>query len=263
MDSSAPYPAGCRLRRALDWKPVSERSAARGCVALPRALAGLVAGSVLLLSASARAAESDIQLWPVVTIHHGLGERWGAHLQTRVRLDDDVSQVKDVLVRPFVSWRPLDSLTLDLGYDYLDSFQTRSEHRIWQSAEHRLLRRDLVVRNRVRLDQRFVEDVDGVVLRFRYRLRGRHPIGGSGWYGAVSDEVFANVNDRGEGPVSGFEQNRLRFAVGGILGRLRAESGYEWQYVESRTGPARNVHVFFVEFSVDTGDLPGPPWSPR
>ena len=65
--------------------------------------AGLVAGLLaagLALAPALHAAENDVQLWPVVTINHGLGEHWGAHLQTRVRFDDDVSQVKDVLVRP-------------------------------------------------------------------------------------------------------------------------------------------------------------------
>lgn len=228
------------------------------------ALACLLAGTLLLLWANALRAASDIQLWPALTLNHGLGEHWGAHFTTRARFDDDVSRTKDVLVRGSVSWRALETLTLELGYDYLDSFQSRSEHRIWQSAEHRLAWRDFTVRNRVRLDQRFVEDVDGVVWRFRYRLRGTHPIADSAWYGAVSDEVFANLDDRGAGPVAGFEQNRLRFAAGTtFLGRLRAESGYEWQYAASRTGPDRNIHVFFIEFSIDTGNLPGPPWSPR
>jgi hypothetical protein len=224
----------------------------------------LLAAAILLLPGSVRATENDIQLWPVVTLNHGLGERWGAHLQARVRFDDDVSRTKDFLIRPFVSWRPFEPLTLDLGYDHLRSYHSRSENRIWQSVEHRFEWRELALKNRVRLDERFVEDVDGVVMRFRYRLRGTHAIGGSDWYAALSDEVFANLNDRGEGPVHGFEQNRVRVAVGGpFLKRLRAESGYEWQYVESRSGRAENRHVFFLEVSIDTGNLPPAPWSVR
>ena len=45
--------------------------------------------------------------------------------------------------------------------------------------------------------------------------------------------------------------------------RLRAEWGYEWQYVERRSSPAVNRHVFFVELRIDTGGLPVFPWSPR
>jgi hypothetical protein len=225
--------------------------------------AHLLACALLFLHASARAAEDDFQIWPVVTLHHGLSDHWGAHIQTRVRFDEDVSRTKDLLVRTFGSWTNLKSLTFDLGYDYVHSFHAASEHRAWQAGEHKLRWGDFAVKNRIRLDQRLVEDVDGVVLRFRYRLRGTHPIAGSGWYGVLSDEAFANLNDRSAGPVSGFEQNRLRAAVGvRFLGRVRAESGYEWQYAERRDARAVNRHVFFVSFFVDTGGRAGAEKSP-
>jgi hypothetical protein len=230
---------------------------------LPRPIVPLLASALLLLHPSARAADDDVQIWPVVTLHHGLGDRWGAHLQTRLRFDEDVSRTKDLLVRAFGSWKALDCLTLDLGYDYIHSFHGAGEHRPWQAAEHRMPWHDLTLQNRIRLDERFVDDVDGVVVRFRYRLRGTHPIAGSDWYGVVSDEVFTNLNDQGAGPVSGFEQNRLRVATGvRYLGRLRAESGYEWQHAERRSGPAVNRHVFIIELSIDSGTLWGAPKSP-
>jgi hypothetical protein len=229
-----------------------------------RILAGLLASGLLVFPTSTVAAENDVQLWPVVSLNHALGERWGAHLQTRVRLNDNVSEAKDFLVRPFITWTPIESLTLDLGYDYLHSFQSSSEHRVWQAAEHHFRWRDLTLKNRVRLDERIVEDISGAVVRFRYRLRGTHPIAGSRWYGAISDEVMANLNDQGSGPVSGFEQNRLRFAVGlRFLDRLQVESGYEWQYAESRSRPASHFHVFFVEFTIDTGGRRLIRFSPR
>ena len=229
--------------------------------ALPFAL--LFAGALLLLPGSSPAAESDIQLWPVVTFNHGLTDTWGFHLQTRVRFDDDVSEAKDVLVRPFVTWSPIDSVTLDLGYDYLHSFTSKSENRIWQAALHQVKLRDFTIKNRIRLDERFLEDVHGVVVRFRYRFRASHPIAGSAFYAVISDAVFANLNDQGSGPVYGFEQNRLRFAIGGsYFKKLRTEAGYEYQYVVSRSGTDTNTHTFFIEFSVDTGSGRLLDWSP-
>ena len=218
---------------------------------------------LLLLHARARAAEDDFQIWPAVTLHHGLTDHWGAHIQIRPRFDEDVSRTKDLLVRAFGSWTNLESLTFDLGYDYIHSFHAASEHRPWLTGEHKLHWRDLTVKNRLRLDQRVVEDVDGVVVRLRYRLRGTYPIAGSSWYGVLSDEVFANLNDRGAGPVSGFEQNRMRAAVGvRFLGNLRVESGYEWQYAERRSSGAVNRHVLFVSLFVDTGGRAGEVKSP-
>jgi hypothetical protein len=216
----------------------------------------LALAGVLLGPSFASATDSDIQLWPVVTLDHGINEKWGAHLQLRVRFDEDVTHTKDVLVRPYLSWKAWGDLHVDLGYDYLGSIDGRSENRLWLSGEYVLGWRDLTFANRVRFDQRWVENVDGVVARFRYRLRGVHPIPGSDWYGALSDEVFANLNDRGEGPVHGFEQNRLRAAVGSrLFGRVRAETGYEWQYVDRRSGGFVNRHVFLIELAIDIGAI--------
>ena len=216
--------------------------------------AQLIACGLLLLPLRGGAAESDIQFWPSTTLNHGFSDSWGGHLQIRARLDDDVSEIKDVLIRPFVSWDPVHSVTLELGYDYLHSFTSSTENRIWQAAGHRLTWRDFKIMNRLRLDERFVEDVSGVVVRFRYRFRASHPIAGSVFYAAISDEVLANVNDQGSGPVYGFEQNRLRFALGGsYFKRLHTELGYEYQYSQSRSGTDTNTHTFFIEVSVDTG----------
>jgi hypothetical protein len=229
-----------------------------------RRCAQLVACGLLLLPLRGGAADSDIQFWPAITLNHGFTGTWGGHLQIRARFDDDVSETKDLLIRPFISWDPVHSVTLELGYDYLHSYTASSENRVWQAAGHRVKWRDFKLNNRIRLDERFVEDVPGVVVRFRYRFRASHPIAGSAFYAAISDEVFANVNDQGSGPVYGFEQNRLRFALGGsYFKRLRTEAGYEYQYSQSRSGTDRNTHIFFIEVSVDTGTGRPLDWAPQ
>jgi len=230
---------------------------------LGRFTAGLLASALVVLSTRAAAVESETQLWPVVTLHHPINDDWSVHLQTRLRLDDDVSRSKDFLWRPLVSWHPRDDVILNLGYDYLDSFRSASEHRIWQAIEHRLEWRGLRVKNRIRLDQRFVDGIDGAVVRFRYRLRGVHPIGGAGWYAAASNEILANLNNRGPNLDTGFEQNRLRLALGRRFSKyLNIESGYEWQYVESRGGPATHQHVFLLELSIQSREERRFPFSP-
>ena len=234
--------------------------------ALTTSLAPLLASALLLLPCLGVADDklSDIQVWPLVAINHGFGEDFGFHLQARGRFDDDVSETKDYLIRPFFTWRAIEGVTLDLGYDYLHSFTGSTEHRIWQAGQHHLKWRGFTLANRIRIDQRFVEGVNGVVARFRYRLRTTHPIGSSSLYGALSNEVFANMNERSEGPGQGFEQNRLRFALGGEpLKWLKVESGYEYQYSESRSGIGTNIHMYFVEFSIATGNKPLLGWAPR
>ena len=113
---------------------------------------------------------------------------------------------------------------------------------------------DLVIKNRVRLDERFRSDAEGVIARLRYRLRTTRKIA-SGWYLTVSNEVFVNLNDQGSGPPQGFEQNRLRLAPGYVIvPGLRAEFGYEWHAVASRGRPDEYRHLFFINLMASPAD---------
>lgn len=232
-------------------------------VRMPLAQA-VVAILLLLAPRTIQATDEDLQVWPVARVNHALDEDWSLSFLTRGRFDDDVSHEKDVLVRPFVSWTlidgvPLiDSLTVMAGYDYLHSFDGRSEHRAWQAAHHAVERGRFRFVHRIRLDERFVEDVDPTIFRLRYRLSTSRPISGSRCYALVSEEVFVNLNDDDEGPLDGFEQNRLRLGLGRrFFGRLRAEGGYEFQYARRRTDPDVFRHVFFLELSLETGARKG------
>ena len=79
-----------------------------------------------------------------------------------------------------LSWRP--SLTALAGYDYLDSFEGRDEHRPWPTAHHAVHRGGFRLVHRLRLDERFVQGVDPVVARLRYRLSTTQNLWNSDWY---------------------------------------------------------------------------------
>lgn len=224
------------------------------CRSLAAALGSL---SLAAAAAAAAAADDSIEQWTVLTLRYDFNEQWGVALQQRVRFDQDVTRVKDYKVRPTLVWRPRKPLTVLAGYAYVAPVEKTSgwEQRAFLFGEYRLDLGELALKSRIGSTTRWIEDVDGAVWRFRYRLRATHPIGSWGptsWYGALHDEVFVNMNDRGSGPVDGFEQNRLRAAPGlRFGGRYRAEFGYEWQYSLSRNEPPLRKHVFFLEMSID------------
>jgi len=224
----------------------------------------LIACVLLLVATGSQATENDFQLWPVGRINHAINEDWSVSFMARGRFDEDASHSKDYLLRPFVSWTLVDnvpfvdSLTVMAGYDYLHSLDGRDEHRAWQSAHHAIEHKRFRAVHRVRFDERFIERVDPMIVRFRYRLSTSYPFGNSAWYGFASDEVFANLNDDDEGPVDGFEQNRIRLGVGRhFFGRLRVEGGYEFHYAKRRSNPNEFRHVAFLEFSLSTGNKKG------
>jgi hypothetical protein len=218
----------------------------------------------LLVATGSLATENDFQLWPAGRIHHAIDENWSVSFMARGRFDEDASHSKDYLLRPYLSWTIVDdvpfvdSLTVMAGYDYIHSFDGRDEHRAWQSAHHAVEHERLRVVHRVRLDERFIEDISPTIFRFRYRMSTSYPFGDSGWYGLASDQVFVNINDDNQGPVDGFEQNRFRLGVGRhVFGRLRVEGGYEFHYAKRRSNPNEFRHVAFLEFSLSTGNKKG------
>ena len=208
--------------------------------------------SVCLVFCGPPTANADVgEVWAVARADSHLTERWAGQLLVRFRSGDNLSGARDVMLRGFSHWR-LGSFDVGFGYDFLYNFpssETR-EHRPFQLAEHRWqpagpLPGDLVIKNRIRLDERFRSDVDGVIARLRYRLRTTRHIA-SGLYLTVSNEIFANLNDQGSGPPQGFEQNRLRVAPGyEIMPGLRVEFGYEWHLVARRRRPTDTRHVLF------------------
>lgn len=214
-----------------------------------------IAFFLLISIAPAIAAESDTQQWTTATIKYEINRDVSASLTSRIRFDDDISHKKDLLVRPGLAVKATPNLTLGLGYDHLHAFpsSSRDENRLWQSMslEHRLSKPALS--SRLRLDERFIEGISGVILRARYRLRATYELADGPWYLAGSDEVFANLNSKGEGPVGGFEQNRLFLGLGReIVGHLKLEMGYQWGYQERRSEDLL-THSILVNFSIRTG----------
>ncbi len=207
-----------------------------------------------MLASNALAADHDLQQWTSLRLEHEFFDGVTAGVRARARFDDDISRERDVTVGPSLRLEAFDRLTFTLGYDYLYDLRDDStaEHRAWQAAGFAFPIRRLTIGNRIRFDERLIDNVSGAVVRFRYRLRTTYDIGGSrleGFHLSASEEVFVNLNDQGEGPVDGFEQNRVRAGAGWQLGKARVEAGYEWQYGRRRSAPWLHRHVLFVEFT--------------
>ena len=203
--------------------------------------------------------ESDTQQWTTVRINHPIGDRWAVSLLSQVRFDDDVSDYKSVTLKPAVHVAFAQNWHLGLGYKYQDKNGGSVEHAAWQEAAFAPSFGKLALGHRLRLEERFIEGIGGVIARSRFRLRAAHPLWSSPWYLVGSEEVFVNLNSRGEGPVSGFEQNRLFAGLGVHLrGHVRAELGYLWRFQCERSGPDRSDHVISLNLLFDTRAKPAP-----
>lgn len=203
---------------------------------------------------SATAADDDTQQWTEAKIRYAVDHQISLSLASRVRFDEGISRAKDLLIRPSVELALIPPFSFGLGYDHIHPFPSgsSSENRVWQQAGFKFKLGDLSVGNWVRVEERFIEDIDGAIVRARYRLHLTHPIGVSSWTLIGSEEVFVNLNSKGTGPVCGFEQNRLFGGLGRKVGEhLWVEAGYQWGFEEERDAPNQNIHAILVNFSYD------------
>jgi hypothetical protein len=204
---------------------------------------------------SAQSAEQDLNLWSVFSIHHEFDDRWAASFQTEVRAQDDISEMDAVILKPGAYYAFSKVVSLGVGYKWQDKFGEANEHDLWQELYVNHALGDFRLGHQFRMEERFIGDVDGAIARLRYLFHVDHPINEK-WYLAASEAIRFNLNDQGEGPVQGFEQNRAYFGVGRRVGTLNVELGYLWRYERERTGPDASDHVIRFQFHFDTKARP-------
>jgi hypothetical protein len=142
---------------------------------------------------------------------------------------------------------------ISAGYKYIDRYQGADEHDPWQEITLNRKFHDLVIGYQVRLEERIIDDVDGVLPRLRLLAHMSHPLGESPFYLTGSEEFRVNVDNKGEGPVSGFEQNRLSLSLGRHIGdHIQFEAGYLWQYKLERAGDDKSNHAIHLFVVVNT-----------
>ncbi len=89
-----------------------------------------------------------------------------------------------------------------------------------------------------------IDDIGGILPRIRFLTHLSHPLGDSPCYLTGFGAVRFNLDDKGEGPVSGFEQSRVFGGLGRHVGEhLLFEVGYLWRYEEERSGDDSSDHA--------------------
>lgn len=207
------FAIGPRRRRALRY------------AVLAAALLGLFPGP-------GRAVTQDGQVWFVGTARITFAERFKLFVEAQPRIGGD--GLRQLLLRPAVGYQFLPYWALYQGYGWTPSFNPyNDENRVYQESLFDNALGGLRMVNRTRLEERFIEGVEGVSLRLRHMLRLMYPLDGKrNWFATFYDEAFVTLNDAGNGPQSGFDQNRAYIGMRRQLSKAVAlELGYVYQYV--------------------------------
>ena len=207
------------------------------CVRMCRAFPALVLGMVTLWGSPARAV-SDAQVWVPIQARIRLNDRFRVWLEGQQRMGGN--GMRQEIIRSAIGYYPKPYWGIYLGYGWQPSFNDfRNENRIYQESLFDNYVGNLRIMNRSRLEERFIEDVEGVSMRVRHQLRMTYPLERSKhWFIAAQDEPFVTLNDRlPGGPVGGFDQNRAYVGIRYQFTKAVAlELGYMNQYINKPPG---------------------------
>jgi hypothetical protein len=207
----------------------------------------------ILGSQDAYSTEPDLQLWVPVQFIHPVGEKWAVSMQAETRLKEDISEFSQLVLKPAINHHFNDTFALSVGYKWIDKFEQANESDFWQEFHINRKFNDLVTGFQIRLEERFIEERDGVLPRVRFLEHMSHPIGEGPNYLTGSLALRFNLGGNGSGPVNGFEQSRVYAALGRHLGkRTLFEVGYLYRYEIERVGSDLNDHALHFQLVVNT-----------
>lgn len=237
----------------------------------PRLLAA--AGAFLALAGApspALALDHDTQLWTQFFVQGYLVPKLRWYAEVQPRFGNDISELDRMLLRPAIGYQLTPALSLWQGYAWVPVFQPKytSEHRLFQQALVETKFGPINFLSRTRLEERFLDGVDGVSLRVRELARGVVRFGDSPLGVAVYDEIFFTLNQPAGAPRRGFDQNRAFIGPNYKFSNVvQAEIGYMNNYINQPPGreDRMNHNIMFMLFaSFPSPDAPpaAPPPQP-
>lgn len=199
---------------------------------------------------AARAADDGFEFWLNPSVSVGLDEDTGLELETaqRFRGADD-GRADTYFARLWINQDLADNVTLSGAIERRANDGGNDETRLIQqlSTSYGILR------TRLRLEQRFVENADRMGLRLRPRLGVKVPVSEDGRWSIKSDaELFLTLRSTSSGGDHGLTGLRTQLGVGyEVSDRLSLSAAYLRQQDIEDGGPDQVGHapIVGIEFS--------------
>lgn len=190
-------------------------------------------------------------------------DKWGMHFDLQLRSEDKWDGLRNLLVRPGVTYYINKNSNATLGYLFTQTYlpndilvgaapmkNTLTEHRVWQQYiyNHQPWK-NAALSHRFRLEQRFIERQtdDLFSQRLRYFFRLVQPLQKQeagftkGMFVALQNELFFNIQNNDDLNGSVFDQNRAYLAAGYRFSKkMDIEAGYLNQAINGRTSNTVN-----------------------
>ncbi|MFC4290985.1 DUF2490 domain-containing protein [Sphingorhabdus arenilitoris] len=168
------------------------------------------AASLLIFPVTAYASDDGAEFWLNPSVSVDVDDNTGLEIETAQRFRDAGEGRADTyFVRLWVNQKIADNVTLSGAFESRVNDGASNETRLIQqmTTKHGILR------TRLRLEQRFVEDADRMGLRIRPRIGAAIPLGDDGKWTFKSDaELFFTLRGNNRGSSTGL--TGLRTQVG-------------------------------------------------
>jgi len=196
-------------------------------------------------AAGSQTPDGDLWLTTAVGLEYRIDRNWTFHLDAQLRLDSDISRLRDLQVRPGFEYAFNPTWAIAAGYVQFTRYASglRPSRGPFQDVIYRTRIDGLPFTGRLRWEELFFDN-GALLVRARTLAGVRIPLGTSPWELALSDEVFINVGLDSPARQGGFAQNRAFAGFGRQLtASTRASAGYELDTFNAN-GTFRNVHNF-------------------
>ena len=203
--------------------------------------------------------------WLFLSHKQKITEKWQLSSDFQIRTADKLDFLNTLLIRPNIGYKISDKQTVALGYTFFGRWMRENgemiyqpEHRIFEQYQLEIKIRRTELTNRIRYEQRFIRKDENIFAqRFRYYIQAQIPLIADpdfkkGFYTAVQDEIFLNVQGKDKLNNHIYDQNRTYISLGYRFGEnLELEAGYMFRYImEADQNVRNNILQIFIKTSL-------------
>ena len=201
----------------------------------------------------------DNQSWNTVRITHPIDPKWSVSLQNEARFTEDMTNLDEYIVKLYAHHIFSPKFGLSFGYKHINRPSDFNETDPWAELVFPRTRGLWQLSHQVRFETRFSSDLPGILPRVRYLFNWSRQLGDTSMYATGFGAIRFNLDEKGTGPVSGFEQVRVNASLGFHLGaHTRFEIGYLYRFERSRGKADLSDNVLHANLLFTTRPKPSP-----
>jgi len=209
------------------------------------------------LSAQDFGTNRDNQSWNTIRITTPINNSWSVSLQNEARFTEDMTNLDEYIIKLYAHHKFSEKFGLSFGYKHINRPSDFNETDPWVEAVFPRRYKKWHYGHQVRFETRFSSDLPGILPRLRYMVTYARQLGDTPWYMAGFGAVRFNLDEKGTGPVSGFEQVRANVGLGYHIGGFtRLEVGYLYRFERSREAANLSDNVLHVNLFFTTKRQP-------